>query len=231
MVGISGVAPITAASHRKKNSKPRLPRWSLDTIRLIDLSGSVLGGGKEGPLGPPNETNKGVTPRCNANGPLALTQTRENAAYGRVAYWVWATPMRHRCNCIPASITTIRGGNRRDRNGHESPNPIRHVCRQPSTESPADVGMSQEKLGDKLGITFQQVQKYERGRTASVRPLQAISDILQVPVPFFFEALRRSGAAFGRAARRHRPHRIRFSGRRRGPEARQGVHADRRRGS
>jgi transcriptional regulator with XRE-family HTH domain len=50
------------------------------------------------------------------------------------------------------------------------------------------LGMSQEKLGDGLGLTFQQVQKYEKGtnRMGASR-LQHISDILQVPVPFFFD--------------------------------------------
>ena len=48
--------------------------------------------------------------------------------------------------------------------------------------------MSQATLGDGLGITFQQVQKYEKGtnRMGASR-LQHISHILQVPVPFFFE--------------------------------------------
>jgi transcriptional regulator with XRE-family HTH domain len=50
------------------------------------------------------------------------------------------------------------------------------------------LSMSQEKLGDKLGITFQQVQKYEKGTNrVSASRLQAMSEILQVPVPFFFE--------------------------------------------
>src|SRR5579859_1532074 len=50
------------------------------------------------------------------------------------------------------------------------------------------LGMSQEKLGDSLGLTFQQVQKYEKGtnRIGASR-LQQISHILQVPVAFFFE--------------------------------------------
>jgi transcriptional regulator with XRE-family HTH domain len=50
------------------------------------------------------------------------------------------------------------------------------------------LGMSQTKLSDALGLTFQQVQKYEKGanRVAASR-LQQISNILQVPVPFFFE--------------------------------------------
>lgn len=48
--------------------------------------------------------------------------------------------------------------------------------------------MSQEKLGNSLGLTFQQVQKYEKGtnRIGASR-LQQISHILQVPVAFFFE--------------------------------------------
>ena len=50
------------------------------------------------------------------------------------------------------------------------------------------LAMSQEKLGDALGLTFQQVQKYEKGtnRIGASR-LQQIAQILQVPVSFFFE--------------------------------------------
>jgi transcriptional regulator with XRE-family HTH domain len=50
------------------------------------------------------------------------------------------------------------------------------------------LGMSQEKLGDALGLTFQQVQKYEKGanRIGASR-LHQISVILQVPIPFFFD--------------------------------------------
>ena len=49
------------------------------------------------------------------------------------------------------------------------------------------LGMSQEKLGESLGITFQQIQKYEKGtnRVGASR-LQAIASILDVPVAFFF---------------------------------------------
>src|SRR5262249_2977257 len=52
------------------------------------------------------------------------------------------------------------------------------------------LGMSQEKLGDELGVTFQQVQKYERGanRIGASR-LYRVSKVLQVPVGFFFEGL------------------------------------------
>lgn len=50
------------------------------------------------------------------------------------------------------------------------------------------LGMSQEKLGDALDLTFQQVQKYEKGtnRVGASR-LQHISQILQVPPAFFFD--------------------------------------------
>jgi transcriptional regulator with XRE-family HTH domain len=60
------------------------------------------------------------------------------------------------------------------------------------------LSMSQEKLGDALGLTFQQVQKYEKGtnRIGASR-LQQISNILQVPVSFFFEGAPNQGAANG----------------------------------
>nr|WP_321455114.1 helix-turn-helix transcriptional regulator [uncultured Cohaesibacter sp.] len=50
------------------------------------------------------------------------------------------------------------------------------------------LSMSQEKLGEHLGITFQQIQKYEKGtnRIGASR-LQHIATVLEVPVSFFFE--------------------------------------------
>jgi transcriptional regulator with XRE-family HTH domain len=72
--------------------------------------------------------------------------------------------------------------------GKKQPNPIDvHVgsrIRLRRTMS----GMSQERLGANLGITFQQIQKYERGtnRVGASR-LQNIASILNVPVSFFFE--------------------------------------------
>jgi transcriptional regulator with XRE-family HTH domain len=70
----------------------------------------------------------------------------------------------------------------------KAPNPIdKHVGSRVRMRRMM-LGMSQEKLGDSLGLTFQQVQKYEKGtnRIGASR-LQAISHILQVPVAFFFE--------------------------------------------
>ena len=50
------------------------------------------------------------------------------------------------------------------------------------------LGMSQERLGDALGLTFQQVQKYERGvnRVGASR-LFDLSRILDVPISFFYD--------------------------------------------
>lgn len=60
------------------------------------------------------------------------------------------------------------------------------------------LGMSQEKLGESLGITFQQIQKYEKGtnRVGASR-LQNISSILNVPVSFFFEDVPGEGSSSG----------------------------------
>src|SRR5271169_6309877 len=54
------------------------------------------------------------------------------------------------------------------------------------------LGMSQTKLGDALGLTFQQVQKYERGTNRiSASRMHHIAHILQVPVEFFFDGAAR----------------------------------------
>ena len=70
----------------------------------------------------------------------------------------------------------------------KAPNPIdKHVGSRVRMRRMM-LGMSQEKLGNALGLTFQQVQKYEKGtnRIGASR-LQQIAQILQVPVAFFFE--------------------------------------------
>lgn len=50
------------------------------------------------------------------------------------------------------------------------------------------LGMSQEKLGEALGLTFQQIQKYEKGtnRVGASR-IQQISEVLDIPVSFLFD--------------------------------------------
>src|SRR3954464_9693665 len=70
----------------------------------------------------------------------------------------------------------------------KSPSPVdKHVGSRMRTRRLL-AGMSQEKLGDALGITFQQVQKYEKGTNRiSASRLQQIAHIVQAPVSFFFE--------------------------------------------
>ena len=66
------------------------------------------------------------------------------------------------------------------------------------------LGMSQEKLGEALGVTFQQVQKYEKGTNRiSASRLQQMAAVLGVPVQFFFEGAPRvssQGSSGGDAA-------------------------------
>ena len=70
----------------------------------------------------------------------------------------------------------------------KAPNPVdRHVGSRVRMRR-IMLGMSQEKLGEALGLTFQQIQKYEKGtnRIGASR-VQQIGEVLQVPVSFFFE--------------------------------------------
>jgi transcriptional regulator with XRE-family HTH domain len=80
------------------------------------------------------------------------------------------------------------------------PNPVdRHVGSRVRMRR-IMLGMSQERLGEGLGLTFQQIQKYEKGtnRIGASR-IQQISEILQVPVSFLFEGSPGSSTHFGEA--------------------------------
>jgi transcriptional regulator with XRE-family HTH domain len=80
------------------------------------------------------------------------------------------------------------------------PNPVdRHVGSRVRMRR-IMLGMSQEKLGEGLGLTFQQIQKYEKGtnRIGASR-IQHIAEILQVPVSFLFEGSPSSSAHFDEA--------------------------------
>ena len=80
----------------------------------------------------------------------------------------------------------------------KSPNPIdKHVGTRVRMRRMM-LDMSQTELGDALDITFQQVQKYEKGTNRiSASRLQRVCEILQVPIPFFFEGLPSAPAAAG----------------------------------
>jgi len=81
-------------------------------------------------------------------------------------------------------------GGRGRRNKSDKPHPVDvHVGSRLRLRRTL-LGMSQEKLGHAIGLTFQQVQKYERGanRIGASR-LYELSRVLDVPVTFFFDAL------------------------------------------
>jgi transcriptional regulator with XRE-family HTH domain len=85
---------------------------------------------------------------------------------------------------------------RRRRRKSDKPNPIDvHVGSRVRLRRTL-LGMSQEKLGEAIGLTFQQVQKYERGanRVGASR-LYDLSRVLDVPVSFFFDDLKQDPAA------------------------------------
>ena len=70
----------------------------------------------------------------------------------------------------------------------KAPNPIDKYVGSRVRMRRIMLGMSQEKLGEALGLTFQQVQKYEKGTNRiSASRLQAISDVFRVPPSFFFQ--------------------------------------------
>ena len=61
------------------------------------------------------------------------------------------------------------------------------------------LGMSQEKLGEFLGLTFQQVQKYEKGANrVSASRLFQLSKILNVPASYFFDNVPAESASYTR---------------------------------
>ena len=86
------------------------------------------------------------------------------------------------------------------------------------------VGMSQEKLGEACGITFQQIQKYEKGtnRMGAGR-LHHIARVLDVPIEFFYDGASSDQGANGRwSVALH----DRLPGDLRGPRTRKGIHGD-----
>ncbi len=80
----------------------------------------------------------------------------------------------------------------------KAPNPVDQYVGSRVRMRRLMLGMSQERLGDALDLTFQQIQKYEKGanRIGASR-LQQIATILQVPVSFFFDGAPVSAGAPG----------------------------------
>lgn len=72
----------------------------------------------------------------------------------------------------------------------DAPNPVDvHVGRRVRLRR-RELGVSQGWLADRLGLTFQQVQKYERGSNRiSASKLYQIASVLEAPITYFFEGL------------------------------------------
>jgi transcriptional regulator with XRE-family HTH domain len=83
-------------------------------------------------------------------------------------------------------VAGLEGGERSEREHRPSPIDV-HVGARVRLRRTL-LGMSQERLGEALGLTFQQVQKYERGvnRIGASR-LFDLSRVLDVPISFFFD--------------------------------------------
>jgi transcriptional regulator with XRE-family HTH domain len=77
---------------------------------------------------------------------------------------------------------------RRGRQRIETPNPIDVLVGTWLRLRRNTLGLSQERLGEAIGLTFKQVQKYERGanRIGASR-LHELSQVLNIPVSFFFD--------------------------------------------
>src|ERR1700685_568212 len=82
--------------------------------------------------------------------------------------------------------TTLTG--RRRGRGEDGPNPIDVRVGARVKLRRNMLGLSQEKLGEAIGLSFQQVQKYERGANrVSASRLLELSGVLDVPVAFFYD--------------------------------------------
>jgi transcriptional regulator with XRE-family HTH domain len=87
-------------------------------------------------------------------------------------------------------VAIARKSKRGRRHGTLHPHPVDMHVGSRVRLSRAALGMSQEKLGDAIGVAFQQIQKYESGanRIGASR-LYEISRALRVPIAFFFEEI------------------------------------------
>lgn len=88
---------------------------------------------------------------------------------------------------LPSQVSTATPVDEPVREGH----PLdRHVGRRVRLRRTL-LGLTQQELGEQIGVTFQQIQKYERGTNRiSASRLWEISRVLKVPVSFFFEDYR-----------------------------------------
>lgn len=80
----------------------------------------------------------------------------------------------------------------------DEPNPVDVFVGQKLKARRTLIGMTQEKLAEATGITFQQVQKYEKGRNRlSASRIFQFSRVLSIPVAYFFEGFFSSDTSIG----------------------------------
>jgi len=98
-------------------------------------------------------------------------------------------------------MAMVQPARRYGRQKSEKPNPIDVQVGSRVRLRRNMLGLSQEKLGEAIGLTFQQVQKYERGanRIGASR-LHRLAQILEVPISYFFEEMGTASAPGGRLA-------------------------------
>lgn len=97
--------------------------------------------------------------------------------------------------CYPG-MKSGRGSQAGDREGTDGPDPVDvHVGRRVKRRRIA-LGLSQSALGDRIGVSFQQVQKYERGANRiAASMIWRIAETLATPPGYFFEGLASSANA------------------------------------
>lgn len=87
-----------------------------------------------------------------------------------------------------APVPAVKPGRRRGRVKEDGPNPVDVHVGQRVRLRRTILGVSQERLGNAVGLTFQQIQKYERGTNRiSASMLFKFGEALNVPVSFFYD--------------------------------------------
>lgn len=91
---------------------------------------------------------------------------------------------------MSANIKDIKSGPQPGTRGSDTPHPVDIHVGQRIKLRRTLLGMTQGKLGESIGLTFQQIQKYERGANrVSASKLWQLGDVLDVPVTFFFNEM------------------------------------------
>lgn len=90
---------------------------------------------------------------------------------------------------MPTASTTPKSADRGDKPANRATDIDRHVGTR-IRERRIMLGLSQQQMADMIGVTYQQAHKYERGiNRISAGRLYEISQVLRVPVSFFFDGL------------------------------------------